>query len=423
MKYAFGLGFVGLAACASFAAAPEASIVSVDFTKKVPHVVTVTYTLAVDAIVTADVLTNGVSVGGRALWTMGGDVNRRIKASGDGEVRTIRWLPDAGFEGQSLASEKVKVVLTTWDATTPPDYMVVDLHAPSNITYFAAAEAVPGGVQDVRYKSDHLLMRKIPAKNVSWVMGISADDAKSVAADLAQRALLHKVKLTHDYYFSVYQLTVAQYDIVKSSSITSSHLPKNWLNWGDLRGSTKWPQYDADGNFDRDASHAVSSSSWMKSLRDRTGLKYIDYPTEAQFEFAARAGAQHLLPYNDLYTQSNVSRYARWAVNKGEPDCEGLKNSLATVGSYLPNKWGLYDVVGNGFQWCLDWWENWGTMGLDPFTEQVDPVGAKCDVTTYRVVRGAEYDAGYQWGCFLSCRRSYDSGSGYMTCRLALTLY
>lgn len=417
-----------VAVCAlTAAAAPSVTVRSLKATANVPHVVTVTYTLGEDAIVTMDVKTNGASVAGSALWSAGGDVNRKVKATVADEVRTIFWCPDATFEGHSLDGGDVSVELKAWSLQTPPDYMVVDLRTPSNVTYYASAEAVPGGVQDVRYKSDRLLMRKIPAKGVRWVMGIAASDSGSVSSGLASRALRHKVKLTHDYYFGVYQITGAQYQLINNSTLSSSHLPANWLSYSTLRGSSegaKWPQFDSDGEFDPEASHAVDSTSWLGKLRKLTGFQWLDLPTEAQFEFAARACASGLLPGGEAYTQANASLYARWAANKNEPDCEGKCNGLATVGSYKANNWGLYDVIGNGFQWCVDRYSNWSVDGTDPFAEQVDPAGAG-ESSSLRAVRGTDYDASFTYGAFLPWRNGYESGasSGYFTCRLALTLY
>lgn len=419
-------------------AAPTANIQSLSATEDVPHVVTVTYTLSEDAVVTMGVKTNGAPVADAALWSAGGDVNRRVKATGAGEVRTIIWCPDATFEGHSFDGKDVSVELTAWSLQTPPDYLVADLRVPSNITYYVSAEAVPGGVQDVRYKGDCLLMRKIPAKNVSWVMGVSENYKDVCSEDQFKRALLHKVKLTHDYYYGVYQVTVAQYGLIMNLTESSSHLPQSRINFNDLRGSetgAQWPSYDADGNFDPVKSHAVASGRAIEKIRTLTGLRYLDLPTEAQREFASRAGDSGMLPYNEkIGNKANFDKYGRCGLQTGvtvPPDCEGKTEKWwATVGTYKPNRWGVYEVVCNGIEWCLDRYENWSTCNdggpIDPFAEQVDPVGPKTGA--YRVARGNQPDDYfYNYGCGLPLSRKgwepNKSQDAYMTFRFALTLY
>ena len=422
-------------ALSSFATA-TVEINSLTCSDTVPHIVTATYTLSEDAVVTADVLTNGVTVGGLALTAIGGDVNRKVSATSGDEVRSVQWIADASFEGQSLSGENVQVNLTAWARETPPDYMVVDLLAPSNVMYYASESALPGGVQDRRYKSEKMLFRKISAKGVHWVMGIGANQTIS-STYYKNVALRHKVQLTHDYYFGVYQVTEAQKRIIEkvdrsaqTTFILDERLPETSLSYYYLRGSgaeNDWPQFNEDGAFDAEKSHRVSPNCLIDRLRQHTGLAFIDLPTEAQWEFAARAGSSALLPNNESFTKANTIRYARCSQTLNEPDCEGLTYGGATVGTYLPNAWGIYNVVGNGLEWCLDRWERWDQCGpnggpIDPFAEQVDPVGSR--TSTLRVARSTirGEDWSYQ---FITKREGYSAstGGGNYTCRLALTLY
>ena len=102
-----------------------------------------------------------------------------------------------------------------------------------------------------------------------------------------------------------------------------------------------------------------------------TGLDF-DLPTEAQWEFAARAGNGDT-KWGDgsgiLNTSpdANLELLGRYKQNGGQfwngtefaypARSVGVTNGTAIVGSYAPNDWGLYDTFGNVSEWCLDWYE------------------------------------------------------------------
>jgi formylglycine-generating enzyme required for sulfatase activity len=106
--------------------------------------------------------------------------------------------------------------------------------------------------------------------------------------------------------------------------------------------------------------------SFLGLLRTKTGLDF-DLPSEAQWEFAARAGngegywgngsAMRIAANKD----AGLAKLGRYQYNGGfiggtthpGATCEAT-NATAIVGSYAPNAWGLYDVHGNVWEWCLD---------------------------------------------------------------------
>ena len=95
--------------------------------------------------------------------------------------------------------------------------------------------------------------------------------------------------------------------------------------------------------------HKVSTDSWLGKLRAKTGVDF-DLPTDAQWEFACRAGTTTVL-YNGDFTSSNFSTYlnpiAWYNSNRGG-------YMWHPVGFKLPNAFGLYDMIGNGREMCLD---------------------------------------------------------------------
>jgi formylglycine-generating enzyme required for sulfatase activity len=111
-------------------------------------------------------------------------------------------------------------------------------------------------------------------------------------------------------------------------------------------------------------------------------------PTEAEWEYACRAGTDG--PYNvagDYATLAGVKKFAWLSI------CHGWTSNTGEVGrKRLPNAWGLYDMHGNVYEWCLDWY--------GPYAKETvsDPTGPTKG--TEKVVRG---------GCFVLPRDPKDS--------------
>jgi sulfatase modifying factor 1 len=145
--------------------------------------------------------------------------------------------------------------------------------------------------------------------------------------------------------------------------------------------------------------HAVGPGSFMGRMREKTGLAGFDLPTEAQWEYACRAGTAGAL--NDgtaNLTNGNadarldaLGRYERnggrvWTgTSFADPSSAcTTANATAKVGSYAPNAWGLHDMHGNVYEWCLDWFAD--HLGTTP---AADPAGA--ETGSARVRRGGSF--------------------------------
>ena len=168
--------------------------------------VTVQYDLDEKAVVTMDVLTNGVSIGGANIQNVGGDCFRKVAA---GNNRVVTWDPHLSWPDHKFGAGVVSVRMTAWALDNTPDYMVVDITATGGAdtqTYYPAADFVPSGVTNGLYKTTTLLMRKIMAKGVKWTMGSVAESGR-----IAARETPHQVTLTNNYYIGVYPVTQAQW--------------------------------------------------------------------------------------------------------------------------------------------------------------------------------------------------------------------
>ena len=140
-----------------YAAAPAVS--SINVSQDEQRLVTISYTLSgAGAIVTMDVLTNGVSIG-RALYANAtGDVNVKVSVGN----HAITWQPRETWPDQKIRDNSLSVKLTVWPLDNPPDYMCVDLTKPSTVEWYITSNDVPGGVTADIYKTDKLLMRGHP---------------------------------------------------------------------------------------------------------------------------------------------------------------------------------------------------------------------------------------------------------------------
>ena len=160
-----------------------------------------------------------------------------------------------------------------------------------------------------------------------------------------------------------------------------------------------------------DERRIVDADSFMGRLQKRTNLRF-DLPTEAQWEYACRAGTDTALNsrknLSDSEKDANVAEVGRYLHNGGEGgkdnrDC-GTANGTNAVGSYKANEWGLYDCHGNVCEWCLDWYDNYSPDAV------TDPQGASSG--SLRVLRGGGWDYDAQ-RCRSAGRNSYFPSDGY----------
>ena len=216
---------------------------------------------------------------------------------------------------------------------------------------------------------------------------------------------LHQVTLTKPFYIGVFEFTQRQYSLVMGGE-SISMLPKGSISWHSLRGFVAGEAYPEHTQVDPD--------SFFGILRSKTGCLF-DLPTEAQWEYACRAGTS--TPFNDGKEGAeaeNIKKIARYCVNYRSEVNGYTYNGPTVVGQYLPNAWGLYDMHGNVREWCLDWFK--GDIGRGAV---VDPVGPSKSVAylngdyrRFRVVRG-----GSAYDDSSDCHYYY--GSAPSTCRSA----
>lgn len=230
-------------------------------------------------------------------------------------------------------------------------FLVVDLSGGTNAAAFPVSYLpdVPAGGWTDEYKTTKLVLRKVPAG--SFRMGSSNDTVG------------RQVTLSRGFYVAVFETTQKQWELVMGANVAQfvgADHPVERVSYNMIRGS------EAGTNFP--ASSAVDSDSFLGVLRAKTGLDGFDLPTEAQWEYACRAGTDSALNSGkELETaegySANVAELARYSMNCGT-DEDDIHH--AVVGSYIPNRWGLYDMHGNVWEWCLDWYSTGINGGMNP---------------------------------------------------------
>ena len=170
--------------------------------------------------------------------------------------------------------------------------------------------------------------------------------------------LQHKVKITKPFYMGKYEVTQGQVMKVMGSNPShftkSEKLPVEQVNWVDCQG-------------------------FVAQLKRAAGNGGFALPTEAQWEYACRAGSE------------TIYFWGPW--NNGFAECVWFANTTSEkntqeVGLKKPNAWGLYDMYGNVWEWCQDW------FGENYYKEspEADPKGPATG--TERVIRGASWKDG-----------------------------
>lgn len=223
-------------------------------------------------------------------------------------------------------------------------YLVVDLKRYS----VSFLDDVPAGGWSDEYKTVKLVLRYIPAG--SFIMG-SSEEEYNGWFDETQ----HKVTLTRPFYIGVFQMTQKQYEIVTgenpSANKNGDTHPVELLTYDDIRGYEKGSQWPRNNKVD--------DFSFLGKLRARTKLDF-DLPTEAQWEYACRAGTttawNNGTEMVDWDRDPNLDKLGRY--HMGNEWVDGKRICHAPVGSYLPNAWGLYDMHGNVDEWVLDFYND-----------------------------------------------------------------
>ncbi len=405
-----------------FASTVAANLSNVSVRQDANRNVTITYNLnGEDAIVAFDIETNAIScaetgwtsIGLEKLRYASGDVFRLVES--DGVSKSIRWNPQEAWPGMSVPQGCLRAIVRAYPTNSPPDYMVIDLDSGS-ATYYEAESELPEGIWSDHYRDKAIVLRRVHAAGRSFLMGTGAHEIGAPDDDSRGYEGVHRVSFTQDYYLGVFEVTCGQFRRVAGGNVTLSQFTLStdfrtrpvekmtYATYGADAGvmtDSAWP------NDDFNVARKTHANSFFGRLRTLTGLgAALCLPTSAQWEFACRAGSRSQLHGGlnlDVATGSadaNLSRFARYKYNSGYVDngdgtfsapeaaTATIANGTARVGSYEPNEWGFYDMLGNVREMCYDYFYVWSYGEA-----KVDPSGGRPSNTSYRVLRGGGWDS------------------------------
>jgi formylglycine-generating enzyme required for sulfatase activity len=195
----------------------------------------------------------------------------------------------------------------------------------------------------------------------------------------------HQVTISRPFYMQTTTVTQGQWKSVMGSNPSSfsscgDDCPVEQVSWNDVQ-------------------------DFIRKLNQQEGTDKFRLPTEAEWEYAARSGGKQE-EYAGTSSESNLGDYAWYYANSG--------GKTHPVGQKRPNGLGLYDMSGNVWQWCQDWYGNY------PSGSVTDPTGPSSG--SGRVNRGGSWIL-VAYGCRSAYRFSSTPGSRnfFMGFRLART--
>ena len=242
-----------------------------------------------------------------------------------------------------------------------------------------------GVTNNPAYKDTHLVMRKIPAKNDSFMMGSPSDEVgrEYHSVDSGTETQV-QVRFTNNYYMAVFELTQAQYRRIANASPSNytgddaDYHPVEKISHNTLRGSTSsvGPSGEKINWPTNSYMHEVYSDSAMAKLRAKFSNAYdFDLPTSAQWEYACRA--KTTTAFNNGRNLESIGRYSSESLSSvawfGDTESGLTTNTTHVVGLKAPNAWGLYDMHGNVNEFCLGGYVS--NVNPDGLSELVDPPG------------------------------------------------
>ncbi len=305
-----------------------------DAAENVPILLSATNMTSGESLPVSTLTLNGAPFTNGALPTGGGNPGFVWDAMADLGANTI--VANGHFFARQIAE---------W-------YMIVDLSGGTGATSYPVSyrNGVPAGGWTDEYKTTKLALRLL-------------------APGTYFQARTRYVTLTNYFCMGVFEVTQRQWERVMgnwpSGFTGDERRPIEQVAYDDIRGSGLGQQLPMTAEVD--------ATSFMGRLRAKTGLKGFDLPTDAQWEYACRAGTtgDYAGDLNDM----------AW-----HPGNSG--GSTHVVGTKSPNAWGLYDMHGNVWEWCRDWFQ------LLDSTAVTEPVGGDSSYYWYsaHVDRGGCYD-------------------------------
>jgi formylglycine-generating enzyme required for sulfatase activity len=204
---------------------------------------------------------------------------------------------------------------------------------------------------------------RIPAG--SFQMGSGNDERDALPNEKPRYA----VTISRPFYLALHEVTQAQWEAVMGTSAYTLSRSNPFYGLPGMAERVRRPNNPVTVSWN-------DAQAFIERLNQREGGRRYRLPTEAEWEYAARAGTTTAYSFGD--DGSLLSRYA-W---HGEDFATG---SMHSVGQKLPNSWGLYDMHGNVWEWVQDWYADRYPASA-PMTDPSGPTTGSS-----KVVRGGSW--------------------------------
>ena len=258
--------------------------------------------------------------------------------------------------------------------------------------------------QALTYKGARQGFRWIPPTPEPFLMG-SPQDEHQRSSDERQ----HPVLLTRGFWLAETACTQALWQAVMGgnpSNFKDERRPVETVSWTDVQGFLERLNAELAAFAGRRAARRLGAAGADQGSDQRLLL-----PTEAQWEYACRAGTTGPFSFGDDITPEQANYDGNYPYRG---DRKGLyREETLEVASLPPNAWGLYEMHGNVWEWCSDWYGDY------PSGPATDPVGP--DSGEGRVLRGGGWFGGAV-SLRSACRSHDDPGGRGPGCGFRLAL-
>ena len=223
-----------------------------------------------------------------------------------------------------------------------------------------------------RSQADDMTMEFVWIEPGTFMMGAPQNEIDQLNMDFdtdyfSNEGPQHEVTIRQGFWLGKYEITQGQ--------------------WEKVMGTTPWA---GQAKVAANPSHPAVYISWndvqefIHNLNEAEGDSLYRLPTEAEWEYACRAGTTTRWSFGD--DENRFQEYA-WCWDNAWYLAE--KQYAHAVGTKLPNPWGLYDMHGNVYEWCQDWYDTYTSSAQTDPTGSTDPVSG-----TVRVFRGGGFYSG-----------------------------
>ena len=235
-------------------------------------------------------------------------------------------------------------------------------------------QSMPGPAKSLALDlGNNVSMKLVLIRPGKFMMG-SPESEKEASSDEGPQ---HEVTISKPFYMGVTEVTQSQYKAVMGknpSNFNGPTKPVEMVSWDD-------------------------AVDFCKKLSDKTG-KNFRLPTEAEWEYACRAGTRTRFCFGD--NEGELASYAWYFVNSG--------SKTHPVGEKSANSWGLYDMHGNVWEWCADWYGG-DYYSASPTEDPQGPASGQ-----FRVLRGGScyyYPTSPPVFCRSTCRVCLEPGNRF----------